>query len=153
MTLSLTTHADQIAHYKAVKHRINNAKFRPRPVVANDDEPKPIMAKQLPAWECMDMYFDDHVRRYNARHLPKYWLKNRCKQLGVDYNHVIGPRRGRDIIYYRFQLIWEMSNIYALSLPQLGKIFGDRDHTSILNALRKWEKINGHDRKNRQSFG
>jgi len=56
---------------------------------------------------------------------------------GVSAGEILGPRRSRDIIAARFEAIALARKLRPeLSLPQLGRQF-NRDHTSILAALRR----------------
>lgn len=56
---------------------------------------------------------------------------------GITFSDVVSPRRHRDLVEPRHRC---MAAVYTerkdLSVPQLGKIF-DRDHTTILAAMRK----------------
>lgn len=56
----------------------------------------------------------------------------------VTWADVKGIRRCRNLIEPRFACIRAVfDERQDLSLPKIGKIFGGRDHTTILNALRK----------------
>lgn len=58
---------------------------------------------------------------------------------GVPVADILGPRRTKHIVEARFQAIAEARKRRPdLSLPQLGRAF-NRDHTSILSALRKMQ--------------
>lgn len=60
---------------------------------------------------------------------------------GFTYDEVIGPRRQRELVAARFEAIHRVKSMRPdMSLPQLGRAFGGRDHTSILNAIRVYEK-------------
>lgn len=68
----------------------------------------------------------------------KEYVMRRSDELGVSFADIIGPRRRHDLIEARHQLIGEVYLRFPnLSLPQLGTLFGNRDHTSIYSALRK----------------
>lgn len=142
---NLSTRADQIAHYAAVKRRIHMASVKkPALVIAPTPAPQPIM----PLWMRKKLRFNDHVNRWRMKlrkENPHDWLIERCQELDVDIRLITGPRRGRDIVKIRFQLIYEMSEKFQLSLPAIGRRFGDRDHTSILNALRKYKQMQNAD--------
>jgi len=60
-----------------------------------------------------------------------------AEQHDVSLADVIGPSRFRHIINARFAAIRAVRQRYPeMSLPQLGRLF-NRDHTTILHALRK----------------
>lgn len=144
MNHDLTTHAGQISHYAEVRARIMAAsKPKPKLVVSNPVPEPEFITKKMPTWERERTFFDDHVNRWRMRvvYTPTDWLRDRCKDLGVDIHFITGPQKGRKIAYTRFRLIWEMNERFQLSLPQLGRIFGGRDHTTIINALSRWEVL------------
>lgn len=101
------------------------------------------VAVLTPFWKRMETNFDAHVvdMRVAMGEIslsPVAFLRRRCTALGLDYDEVVGSRRNRPIIAARFALILAVKLEYPnLSLPQIGRIFGGRDHTTILSALRK----------------
>lgn len=64
---------------------------------------------------------------------------------GVSYAQVIGPSRSAQIVEARHTCVYSVHKARPdLSLPQIGKLFGGRDHTSILHCIRKMEaRFNG----------
>jgi chromosomal replication initiation ATPase DnaA len=49
-----------------------------------------------------------------------------------------GPRRDRELVKARFAAVALMLELCPeLSLPQIGKLLGDRDHTTIIHARRR----------------
>jgi hypothetical protein len=84
--------------------------------------------------------YDCHVIAYYSwkGNTPVGFLKMRCRELGVDYADVTGSRRTRQIVSVRGQLIAELKTLYPeMTLPSMGRLFGGRDHTTILYFLRK----------------
>jgi hypothetical protein len=60
-----------------------------------------------------------------------------AKRHGVTFQDIMGPCRRAKIVAARFEAIVAVAQVrYAWSLPQLGRFFGDRDHTTILHAIR-----------------
>lgn len=58
-------------------------------------------------------------------------------ETGVPYRDIIGVRRSHPIIHARFLAIRAVADAKPhMSLPAIGRVF-NRDHTSILHALRK----------------
>lgn len=142
MNHDLTTHAGQISHYAAVRARIAAAAYKPqKPKISIEDEPE--IKDDDPIWLKEKTYFDDHVNRWRMRvvYTPMDWLRDRCKELDVGVHFITGPQRNKAISRLRFQLVWEMNERFQLSLPQIGRIFGGRDHTTIINALARWEAM------------
>ncbi|SCB30431.1 helix-turn-helix domain-containing protein [Rhizobium lusitanum] len=102
---------------------------------------KPFIAQKAPMWELRPVEFDAHVREWNwrAANPAHAYLKDRCIEIGMAYSKVVGGRVLHEIVAVRHQLIWEIYDKFPLSLPQIGRMFGGRDHTSILYAVRKVE--------------
>lgn len=50
-----------------------------------------------------------------------------------------GPRRAKSLVRARHHAIYEVARRCSwMSLPEIGRIFGDRDHTTISHAIREW---------------
>jgi hypothetical protein len=91
----------------------------------------------------METHFDAHVvdMRVAMGEIslsPVSFLRRRCGALGMNFDEIVGNGRTRRLVAARDALILELKIEYpSLSLPQLGRIFGGRDHTTILHSLRK----------------
>nr|WP_307909165.1 helix-turn-helix domain-containing protein [Mycoplasmopsis bovis] len=53
---------------------------------------------------------------------------------------MLGKSRRKDVVLARHIAIWIVKKQLDLSLEQIGKFFGNRDHSTIINAVRKIEK-------------
>lgn len=53
---------------------------------------------------------------------------------------IISQRRTGEMIEARHMAMWLCRELTELSLPSIGKQFGDRDHTTVLNAIRSISK-------------
>ncbi|MBO9099459.1 hypothetical protein J5287_20940 [Rhizobium sp. K1/93] len=142
---SFTSRAEIIAEAAARRRRFEQAALHPihRAIAA----PVQIVAKSVkcPEWMVEEVYFDAHVIAWRARKAnpAKAYLRDRCRELGFSYKAIIGPGRTDPIVAARHLLMWECWTKFALSYPQLGRLFGGRDHTSCLYAVRKIAAING----------
>lgn len=59
---------------------------------------------------------------------------------GISYAEIMGRSRVRPIVAARQAAMFEVHKRRPdLTLPQLGKIFGGKDHTTVLHAIRKIE--------------
>jgi hypothetical protein len=57
---------------------------------------------------------------------------------GVTFNDIMGPGRKRSIVAARYEAIVTVAQLrHTWSLPQIGRFFGNRDHTSILHCIKK----------------
>ena len=57
-----------------------------------------------------------------------------CNDLGVNKNYFF-KKRSRDVLYYRYSLIAWVKYNTSMSLTDIGKLFGNKDHSTIINAL------------------
>jgi chromosomal replication initiation ATPase DnaA len=99
------------------------------------------MAQQIPQWKLGKMHFDAHVVEWGMRHANPAlaYLKDRCAELDILFRHIIGPGRRYAVVEIRHLLMWEIYEKFDLSLPQIGRLFGGRDHTTVLYAVNKIE--------------
>ncbi|WP_354542341.1 helix-turn-helix domain-containing protein [Rhizobium alvei] len=59
---------------------------------------------------------------------------------GITVSEVRGPCRDATLVRARHEAIYEVRRQTSFSLPQIGRWFGGRDHSSILSAVRKIRK-------------
>jgi hypothetical protein len=65
-------------------------------------------------------------------------IKDIARQHGITYADIIGPSRTQKIYKARHHAIHAVKAACPnKSLPELGRMFGGRDHTTILHALQK----------------
>jgi chromosomal replication initiation ATPase DnaA len=62
---------------------------------------------------------------------------------GVTFGQIIGRQRSKPLCVARFEAYFRLSEETTLSLPQIGKIMGGKDHTSVLYGIRKFRERNG----------
>lgn len=63
-------------------------------------------------------------------------IRTAALQAGLQPRDLIGPNVKWSIARPRFRAIWAIRQLRPdLSTPQIGRAFGGRDHTTILNAL------------------
>ena len=65
---------------------------------------------------------------------------------GVHRIDMLSDRRDEDTSRARHDAIWLATKMIQISSPALGRVFGDRDHTTILYALRRAEELRVSDR-------
>lgn len=67
-------------------------------------------------------------------------IREAAEKFGYSPADIIGPRRQKALLDARFAIVRIVANARPdMSLLQLGRLF-KRDHTTILNALRKTQK-------------
>lgn len=60
-----------------------------------------------------------------------------CKHFGISHDDMISPRRDRKVQRPRMIAIFLSRELTARSLPEIGRKFGGRDHTTIISAIRR----------------
>lgn len=58
---------------------------------------------------------------------------------GLSIAEIVGSSRSRWIAWPRFEAIYNLRKELGWSLPQIGRRMGDRDHTTVLHALRRYD--------------
>ncbi len=61
------------------------------------------------------------------------------RHFGVSKSDLISQRRHRSVVWPRQIGMWLSKQLTARSLPEIGRRFGGRDHTTVLHAIRKIE--------------
>lgn len=62
-----------------------------------------------------------------------------CKKHGIKFTDLCSDRRDRKAVSARHEAAYRMRNETTLSLPQIGKRLGGKDHTSILYGINRHE--------------
>ncbi|OJY66599.1 MAG: hypothetical protein BGP09_31360 [Rhizobium sp. 60-20] len=111
------------------------------PLPTPEPEKERITLSPLPLWSQFGLNFDAHVVEWHLRRANPAltYVKDRCNELGWTFSTIVGPQRRRPVVRVRQKLMWEVSEKFNLSLPQIGRMFGGRDHTTVLHAIRKVE--------------
>jgi len=60
-----------------------------------------------------------------------------CKYYSVSREDLIGKKKTKDIAYYRQMCIYIITETMPIPLTSIGKIFGGRDHTTIMHSRDK----------------
>lgn len=64
---------------------------------------------------------------------------------GVNEKDIVSPRRDAPSVQARHVAIYLARQMTPLSLPAIGRLFGGRDHTTILHAVRRVDALLSHD--------
>lgn len=152
MNHDLSTYAGQIANIKAVKARIAAAAYKPPVLIAPPPKPRAKISNdwtRRALWMREDIHFDWHVMSFKvqdrtAPHIK--WMRARCVELGVTYAQMIGVRGKDNIAHVRIQMYAEMKESFPdISYPQIGRAFGNRDHSSVISGIKRWRILNADD--------
>ncbi|MBE0416333.1 MAG: chromosomal replication initiator protein DnaA [Coriobacteriia bacterium] len=70
-----------------------------------------------------------------------------CKYYSLSHSELIGGKRSQSIVYPRQIAMYLTRELTELSLPAIGTEFGGRDHTTVMHAKAKIEKMMNADRE------
>ena len=74
-------------------------------------------------------------------------LKVISRHFGISRGDILSQRRHRSVVWPRQIGMYLAKQLTSRSLPEIGRRFGNRDHTTVLHAIRKIEgEINGNVR-------
>lgn len=65
------------------------------------------------------------------------------RETGITIAEMKGKRRTRGIAYARHEAMYLLRTNTTMSLPAIGRIFGNRHHASVLHGVREHAKRNG----------
>lgn len=68
---------------------------------------------------------------------PDMVIDTVCKYFNISKNDIVGKKKNKEIVEPRMICIYLICELLDLPLVAIGKKFGDRDHTTIMNARDK----------------
>ena len=60
-----------------------------------------------------------------------------CAESGISEPDLVSPRRAADTVRARHVAMYLARHMTGASFPQIAAAFGDRDHTSVIYAVRR----------------
>ena len=69
-----------------------------------------------------------------------------CKIYNMQYDDIVGKKRPKNIAMARQVAMYLCRKITDASLPKIGQAFGGRDHTTVIHAYEKIEKMRKEDK-------
>jgi len=79
-------------------------------------------------------------------------LRTVSKHYGVNRGDLLSGRRNRSIVRPRQIGMYLAKLLTSRSLPEIGRRFGNRDHTTVLHAIRKIEQLMSDDNQLREEI-
>ena len=79
-------------------------------------------------------------------------LRTASKHYGVNRGDRLSGRRNRSIVRPRQIGMYLAKQLTSRSLPEIGRRFGNRDHTTVLHAIRKIEQLMSDDTQLREEI-
>lgn len=140
---------EQHRHYADIRRRLFNGEpppakprrlvdvqdriFRPNerlPMVRARVEPKPPRRRDI-----LHVASADFVPEMTVKQI----IAECCQKHGVTMSEMLGLQRFKRIVVARHEAAYRLSKETRLSMPQIGRRLGDRDHTTIIHAIRAHE--------------
>jgi chromosomal replication initiation ATPase DnaA len=106
---------------------------------ARQVESKPAPAAQLPSKPV------EPIAPLVKRHPMVVIQRAVAAAYGIEFAELLSPRRTKKFVRPRQVAMYLCSKLLPVSLPQIGRRFGDRDHTTVLHAIRKIELMRQTD--------
>jgi len=104
-----------------------------------------VITDTRPLWRKEEIHFDAHIRDHQwyraqvgSMKIGGY-VRRRCMDLGIDHDLMCSHRRTRSIVAARQLLMWEVRQKFKISYPEIGRLFGGRDHSTCVWAIRRVE--------------
>lgn len=139
----MDTLAEQQAHYKAVKERIKAAAVKPKslPVPEPQPEPEPDIEVQVtPEVTGVEEFVESEeavTKPSPFRHSTI--MREVANKHQITKQELIGPARTKRFVAARNEVSFRLRYELGLSTPRIGLLLGDRDHTTIMHAIRSYE--------------
>jgi len=83
--------------------------------------------------------------RVTRRLTPDSILSSVCDAFHASERELRGPRRHRHVTVPRQIAMYLIRELTDASLPAIGELFGGRDHTTVINALKRIEQLRAAD--------
>ncbi len=64
-----------------------------------------------------------------------------CKYYSISHSELVGSKRSQNIVYPRQIAMYLARELTDMSLPKIGDEFGGRDHTTVMHATAKIQKL------------
>lgn len=90
-----------------------------------------------PAWFSIEAEIEPAPRKIQIREIQRIV----ALQYGVTVNDIVSARRTADVVRARQVAMYLARHMTPISLPEIGRRFGDRDHTTALFAVRKITRL------------
>jgi len=136
--------ADLMAHYAALRVRLRGPEPKPfvhASALPVEDEPTPVVViappMPVPLVRMPVFLMAPHEIRISFEDVASLV----CAKTKFHRREIFAPRRTHDICFSR-QLLWALARRFCwhMSLPQIGRASGGKDHTTILHGCKRGEK-------------
>ena len=112
------------------------------PLVAPKPEPLPETLRFDAGWDSMWHYDLVSTRAKPPKEISvKHIQQVVAEHFRVDVKDILAHRRTSDIVLPRHVAMYLTKKLTHRSLPEIGRLFGRRDHTTVLHAIKKIEAL------------
>lgn len=118
--------------YSALQIGVLAAVPRPPPVVELQQA-----SSQAPRWAPPVVTY----RCQHTRYVCDYVMRVVCQRYNITREQLVGPNRWQEIVRPRQVAMYLIKQLADHSLPGIGRIFGNRDHTTVICAVRRVEQL------------
>ncbi len=87
--------------------------------------------------DAYEAFNEKHIKNESAGLSPDQIIATVCDYFGITKTDIIGKKKSKDIVEPRMIAIHIISEKLEMPLVSIGKIFGGRDHTTIMHARDK----------------
>lgn len=137
--------SEVIAARAALRKRLFAPRIAPQTREEALPAPMPVQtAEARPVARVWTRQHDAHVMTWIEwkTNPPLFYIKDRCREIGVSFDEVVGGRQFRWVIQAKHRLIAEVKAKFPhMTLPAIGRLFGGLDHTTVLWALNKFKGV------------
>ena len=70
-----------------------------------------------------------------------------CKFFKISKNEMLSARRSRYLVRPRQTAIYLAKSLTSKSLPEIGRSFSNRDHTTVIHSVKTIEKLKNEDKE------
>ena len=80
---------------------------------------------------------------------PESIIQTVCDYYNIEYSEITGKKKSKEIVEPRMIAIYLISDMMDIPLVSIGRLFGGRDHTTIIHARDKISELIKKDQKTR----
>lgn len=91
--------------------------------------------------------FSDTDDTLHGQLTPEKIITTVCNYFNVSKDDILGKKRNKEFVEPRMVAIYFIYELLGLPLKSIGKLFGGRDHTTIINARDKITEENKNNKK------
>lgn len=96
-----------------------------------------LMGKKCATMEDAREAFKEDMFEKQEKITPENIIKKVCEYFGITENEITGKKKNKEIVEPRMIAIYLIDDVLDVPLVTIGKIFGGRDHTTIMHSRDK----------------